>query len=104
MKSTNLFIGILCMALLSACKKDINQLPADQNSSSASQNHIQNGKQLHYVPNEILVKFKKGMEENARTNVLGKITGKVSEKVLTKAMEHFGDHEGFLVVHTPLAA
>lgn len=104
MKTTSLLIFIFCIALLSACKKDINQLPADQNNSSASQNGIQNAKQLNYVPNEILVKFKKGIQDNTRTNILARITGRVSEKVLTRAMEHFGDHEGFLVVHTPLAA
>ena len=104
MKTTNLFIGIFCIALLSACKKEINQSPADQNQSSVSQNDIQNGKQLNYVPNEILVKFKKGIEDNAKTNILGRITGKVSERVLTRAMEHYGDHDGFLIIHTPLAA
>src|SRR4051794_38399306 len=105
MKSTNHCIAIFCIVLLSACKKDINQLPADQNQSSASQNDVQNGKQhLKYVPNEILIKFKKGVEENLRTNVLGRITGTISEKVLTRTMERFGDHDGFLVVHTPIAA
>jgi len=105
MKTTKLLIGIFCIALFSACKKDLNQLPADQNNSSETQNSIQNGKQiLNYVSNELLIKFKKGLEENVRANILGRITGRVSEKVLTRTMEHFGDHEGFLIVHTPLAA
>jgi subtilisin family serine protease len=105
MKRRNLYTGILCVALLSACKKDLNQLPADQNQASASQNAIQNGKQFsNSVPNEILVKFKKGIQENIRANILTKITGKISEKVLTKTMQRFGDDEGFFVVHTPLAA
>jgi subtilisin family serine protease len=104
MKTTYLFTGIFFLALLSSCKKDINRLPADQNQSAALQNNIQNAKQLNYVPNEILVKFKRGVETTSRTNILGMIAGKVSENVLTRTMEHYGDHEGFLVVHTSLAA
>jgi subtilisin family serine protease len=105
MKSTNLFFAIFFIALLSACKKDINQAMVDQNKSSALQNGFQNGNQsLKYVPNEILVKFKKGVEQNVKANILTGITGTVSEKILTRTMEHFGDHDGFLIVHTPIAA
>ena len=57
-----------------------------------------------FVANEVLVKFKPGMSETARSNALARISGRVSEKILTKAMERLGDQEGLLVVHTPLAA
>jgi subtilisin family serine protease len=57
-----------------------------------------------HVPNELLVKFKAGVAQETRTAALARISGRVTEKVLTKAMERFGDKEGFLVVHTPLAA
>jgi hypothetical protein len=50
------------------------------------------------------VKFKKGISDNVRANVLARIGGNVSEKVLTKAMQRAGDDEGFLVVRTPLEA
>ena len=103
MKTRNLFVYIFCVAMLSACKKDLNQLPANENQASATDN-IQNHKQSSsYVPNEILVKFKKGVAEKIRANILTKVSGSISEKVLTRTMEHFGDNEGFFVVHTPLA-
>ena len=50
------------------------------------------------------MKFKKGISDNVRANVLARIGGNVSEKVLTKAMQRAGDDEGFLVVRTPLEA
>jgi subtilisin family serine protease len=56
-----------------------------------------------YVPNEILVKFKKGVSEKSRGNAFGRISGNVSEKILTKMMQRFGDDEGIFVIHTPLA-
>lgn len=55
-----------------------------------------------FVPNELLVKFKPGLSENARNNALSRITGSVSEKILTKAMQGAGDKEGIFLVHTPL--
>ncbi|WP_026461563.1 S8 family peptidase [Adhaeribacter aquaticus] len=57
-----------------------------------------------YVANEVLVKFKAGVSENAKNNVLARISGRVNEKILTKAMERIGDKEGVLVLKTPLAA
>jgi subtilisin family serine protease len=104
MKTTKLWVALFFIALFAACKKDIRELPG-QNQSASSQNDIQNGKQaVNYVPDEILVKFKKGAEENARSNILGTISGRISERVLTRAMEHSGDHDGFFVVHTSINA
>jgi subtilisin family serine protease len=56
-----------------------------------------------HVPNEVLVKFKKGTSETGRTAALARVGGKVQEHVLTEAMKHFGDREGFFVIHTPFA-
>jgi subtilisin family serine protease len=66
-----------------------------QSAASRGQNH---------VANEVLVKFKAGVAEDARAAALARISGSVKERIHTKAMEQFGDKEGLILVHTPLAA
>jgi subtilisin family serine protease len=105
MRKHHIFIGILSIATFASCKKDLtnNQDQLSELSSSQPTNNI--GQEVageNFVPNELLVKFKAGVSEDVRANVLARIGGNVSEKVLTKAMERFGDKEGFLVVRTNL--
>jgi hypothetical protein len=59
---------------------------------------------VEYMPNEVLVKFKAGAAKDARAAALARISGNVKERIHTKAMEQFGDREGLVLVHTPLAA
>ncbi len=111
MKSTSHNI-VMSLAFLAACSivtisctKELKDNPAlsqsvQQLPGSATFGQLTADK---YVPNEILVKFKKGVSENSRGNAFGRISGKVSEKILTKTMQRFGDDEGIFVVHTPLA-
>ncbi|GEO04529.1 hypothetical protein AAE02nite_21930 [Adhaeribacter aerolatus] len=92
--------GILSMAVLAGCEKNLDE-PTGLASQSASSDAVAQAQ--NHVPNEVLVKFKKGASEAARANALARISGKVKEHILTKAMERFGD-EGVYLVHTPLAA
>ncbi|WP_234997197.1 S8 family peptidase [Hymenobacter roseosalivarius] len=78
----------------------IQEDPTTQSQSADAQG--ESGKD--YVANELLVKFKPGLSEEAKSNALARISGKVSEKILTKAMERAGEKEGLMVVHTPMAA
>src|SRR5215210_2820002 len=107
MTKNYLFLGIFSIAIFTSCKKDLNYNSDLQNQLAAGQG-VNNGRpeigEENHVPNELLVKFKKGVSENVKANVLAKIGGKVSEKVLTKAMQRVGDNEGFLVVGTSLNA
>ncbi|MDX5418909.1 MAG: S8 family serine peptidase [Hymenobacteraceae bacterium] len=50
------------------------------------------------------MKFKSGTGEEARSAALARISGSVKERIHTKAMERFGDKEGVVLVHTPMAA
>lgn len=50
------------------------------------------------VPNEILVKFKNGVDAGKRAQILDKLGGKLKEKVLTKMMEKLGDREGIFLI------
>jgi subtilisin family serine protease len=87
--------------VFAGCENNLEEPSAINGESSSSDVAAQ---ALDHVPNELLVKFKVGQSEEAKANVLARIGGKVSEKILTKTMERFGDKEGLLVVHTPLAA
>ncbi len=103
MKKNIVAIGLLSLTLFASCKKDIeNQMPADETASG-----IRSGRggfsEENIVPNELLVKFKKGISATAKENALARITGKVKEHILTKSMKHFSD-EGVYLINTPLNA
>ncbi len=53
------------------------------------------------VPNELLVKFREGVDENRKTLVIGMFGGKHKEKILTSMMEKRGDKQGIALVSTP---
>lgn len=57
-----------------------------------------------YVPNEMLVKFKAGVNETQKAAVLFRVNGKAKEKILTVAMEFSGDKEGITLITLPGAA
>jgi subtilisin family serine protease len=107
MRQYHLALGILALAFLSSCTKQISENAEEQNLNllNAEESGVttnQNAREK-YVPNELLVKFTKGASANARSNALARIKGAVKEKVLTKAMQDIGDEEGFMVIHSPLS-
>jgi subtilisin family serine protease len=94
----NKFYVIITLVLFSvACSKkkvtNADLLDGSQVSQQAPAN---------YVPNELMVKFKPGYSEEAKTVILARINGKITEHVVTKMMERVGDKEGFYVVSTPM--
>jgi subtilisin family serine protease len=92
--------GILSMMVFAGCDKNLEEPTAIAGASSSSDVASQ---ALEHVPNELLVKLKSGLSDDAKAKVLARIGGKVSEKILTKTMNKLGDKEGLLVVRTPLA-
>ena len=103
MKKNIVAIGLLSLTLFASCKKDIeNQMPADENASG-----IRSGRggfsEENIVPNELLVKFKKGISALGKDKALARITGKVKEHIHTKSMQRFSD-EGVYLITTPLNA
>lgn len=102
MRKLNVAFGILAIAILGSCTKSLKeQEPITETaSSSRSSSFSEQAAADHFVPNELLVKFKKGAAGTARSKALERIGGNVSEKIQTKAMERLGD-EGFVVVRTP---
>ncbi len=105
MKHKILLSAVFATAIFWGCKKDISTLNEIQESafSNSARSDVADNAANNHVPNELLVKFNKGVSENARTAALSRIGGSVSEKILTKTMQRFGD-EGIYLVRTPLAA
>src|SRR6266576_1938070 len=97
--------GIITILILSGCKKELQQTSVQSeeavvNSSAVAQEQQTGGK---YVPNEMIVKFKAGVSEDAKTKIFSKHSASVSERILTKMMKKSGDNEGIYLLHTPLA-
>lgn len=55
-----------------------------------------------YVPNQLLVKFKAGLDAESKNQVFGRFNAKVQEHIHTAAMKRAGDREGLYVVNMPL--
>ncbi len=101
-----ILLGIISILTFAGCKKDIQQTPVQEEATASPSSSIQAEGQpgISYIPNELLVKFSKGLSANARAAALSRIGGAVAEKILTKAMQRFGDNEGVYLINTPLAA
>jgi len=106
MKKQYFIISLLAIGIFTSCKKDLQSNEPIVDEATATQqanNGLRGVSEDDVVPNEILVKFKKGTSETGRANALARISGSVKEHVLTKVMERFGD-EGVYLVHTPIQA
>ncbi len=107
MKKLHLALGMFSLALLFSCTKDIQETPTtnDEVSSAANSNAIsENAGRGAHEPNELLVKFKAGTSENAKSAAFARINGEVKERILTNAMKHFGDNEGVYLVRSSFQA
>lgn len=109
MRKLSIAVGILSTALIFSCKKDLkeNSLSGDDlTSETAARTGIIGfaSDSAEHVPNQLLIRFKKGTSATGRSNVLTQITGRVQEHVVTKMMQRSGDNDGFYVVNTPLQA
>jgi subtilisin family serine protease len=98
---TGFFMIIAVVAVLvSSCSRE------DELSGTGNEVELKSAAvaQNNFVPNEMLVKFKDGVNENQKTAVLSKVNGKVKEKILTKMMEKAGDKQGVELISLPGAA
>ena len=99
MKSKFLFFTVILMALVFAgCQKNDKLLVQNESATLKSASVLV---AYNMVPNEILVKFKSGVDESTKAQILGKFGGKLKEKILTKMMEKQGDKEGISLLSIP---
>lgn len=110
MKHSTLFkmpvltIAIASTLIFSSCVKNIKD-PAISEPTSLTEAAPAAAGQIagqRYVPNELLIKFKKGVTERSRSSSLATIAAELKEKIATKTMKAFGDEEGIELVHTPM--
>jgi subtilisin family serine protease len=99
MKKHLLIFIILSIAVLTGCKKNIEEI-AVTDDLSLNNEVAYTAPSGQFVPNELLVKFKSGTGEKSRIQTLSFINGKVAEHILTKTMERFGDNDGIYLVST----
>ena len=57
-----------------------------------------------FVPNELLVKFKKGTTAAARGKAFGLLKAALKERIHTAAMKHFGDDQGLFLLSVNINA
>lgn len=99
MKKIVVLLSVFSLLLITliGCKEDVflnNENDANLKNASVEAQAI-------HVPNEMLVKFKDGVNENQKAAVLAKVNGRVKEKILTKMMEKAGDKQGIELVSVP---
>lgn len=87
----------LVMLTLAGCNEKELQVQAPEEPLALKGASLQSGYSM--VPNELIVKFKEGVDEVHKAAVLGKFGGKHKEKILTKMMEKRGDTQGLALVN-----
>ena len=96
-------ISTLITLSLASCLKDLDTKVSS--TDPAKTMHLLKtapSESQEYEQNELLVKFKPGLTEREKENIIARVNGKISERVDTKSMEREGDYEGLLLIHTPL--
>lgn len=101
MKKTLNLLVILMLVLLFSCKKNLdvqsNQLVLEETSKNA---FADGGGAIKFVPNQLLVKFKSGINEKERSRIITAIDGDLVQHVVTKTMKRNGDNDGIYVINT----
>ena len=93
------FSTILIWLVFAGCAKQNDFLQPENNASLLKSANL---KQVYdMVPNEVLVRFKEGIDENNKTRVIGKLQGKQKERILTDEMSRHGDKQGIELISMP---
>jgi hypothetical protein len=94
---SNISFTPLATAFLFSCSKvelTPNDLLLDIDAAANTGNQSSNAE---FVPNEMLVKFKKGTPENAKAKALGLLNASLKEHIHAAAMKRAGDDQGVLL-------
>lgn len=100
MKMTTAVACLSVALLVTGCMKEVEFTETPQEGSPATSARVAVDE---YVPNELIVKFKAGLDNSRKAEALARVSGIISERVLTRMMERTGDREGIVVVRTPAA-
>ena len=102
MKKMRIAMGFLSLAVLASCTKSVNEPQAAGQTAEELTFVSQKNPGQEIVPNEIIVRFKKGQLQRAKDEVLSRVKGSVKEKIVTLTMQRLGDNEGITLVNTEL--
>lgn len=98
MRISRFSLSVLATIVLFSCSKvelTPNDLLLDIDAAANTGNQSSNAE---FVPNEMLVKFKKGTPENAKAKALGLLNASLKEHIHTAAMKRAGDDQGVLLL------
>jgi subtilisin family serine protease len=98
MRISRIFPSVLAAVLLFSCSKvelTPDNLLLDIDAAANTGNQSSNAE---FIPNELLVKFKKGTPENAKAKALGLLKASLKEHIHTAAMKRSGDDQGVLLL------
>jgi subtilisin family serine protease len=99
MKSLKSIAFVSCASfLLFSCQKETFEPQDLRLDLESAANGAQVTGKPEFVPNELLVKFKKGTTAAARGKALGLLNASLKEHVHTAAMKRAGDEQGVLLV------
>jgi len=84
--------------LLFSCQKETFETQDLRLDLESAANGAQVSGKPEFVPNELLLKFKKGTTAAARGKALGLLNASLKEHVHTAAMKRAGDEQGVLLV------
>ncbi len=90
---------------MSACKKEaVTQLvPTEPTALSGDPNAVaMMTAGANYMPNEVLVKFRKGISPTNKGLAIARMRATVQEVILTKAMQEAGEAEGIYLMKMPI--
>ena len=96
-------VNALLVGAVAACQSN-NDMVSPSDDSALTGARGGRSENAEVVPNEMLVKFKKGVSASRKAEILASVNGKVQERILTKMMEKNGDQEGINLVNMPLAS
>ncbi len=98
-----LLLFLVTVFIVSCSRKDV-ITPDEGGDSSMTDLSVPMGNVpgQNMVPNQLLVKFKKGMPQAVKEKVYAKVNGKPVEHIHTKAMKDAGDDEGIVLIHMPV--
>jgi subtilisin family serine protease len=94
-------IAVSLLLFYSCTKQELNnKQPVTELVAETNENQIQARLQseAQMVPNELLVKFKKGTNAQVRANAIGLLRAEVKEHILTNAMKHNRDDQGVFLL------
>jgi hypothetical protein len=92
------FFVIISLYLLSGCSEKQELIPEEL---PVLKKTVLAETSVEMVPNEMLVKFRNGIPESRKNDLLARVEGRQKGRILTNGMQRNGDHEGLILFSVP---